>query len=70
MFIENAGPTRSWMYAIPIFSQQRLLVDVLAGKTPLDLHFILSGVVSVIITAITVWLTTRLFHKESFIFGR
>jgi len=70
VFIENVGPTGSWMYAIPIFSQQRLLVDAFAGEIPPNLHFILSGVVSVIIAAVAVCLTTRLFHKESFIFGR
>ncbi|MDJ0763556.1 MAG: ABC transporter permease [Myxococcota bacterium] len=70
IFIEHAGPIKTWMYAIPIFSQQRLLVDVLAGAIPATVDFVLSGVVSILIAVVTVWFTTRLFHKESFVFGR
>lgn len=70
MFIENMGPTRTWMYTIPSFSQQRLIVDLLSGKNTAIIHYILSGSASLLFAFVVVWLTTRQFNKESFIFGR
>ena len=70
MFIENAGPMRTWMYAIPSFSQQRLITDILGGESHAIIHYILSGTASILFAFVVVWLTTRQFHKESFIFGR
>lgn len=70
MFIENVGPVRTWMYTIPSFSQQRLIRDILSGESPAINHYILSGSASLLFAFVAVWLTTRQFHKESFIFGR
>jgi hypothetical protein len=70
MFMENTGPVRTSMYAIPSFSQQRLIIDILSGESPALTHYILSGSVSLLFAFVTIWLTTRQFNKESFIFGR
>lgn len=70
LFIENMGTIRTWMYAIPSFSQQRLIIDLLSGESPALIHYILSGSASLLFAFVSVWITTRLFHKESFIFGR
>ncbi len=70
MFMENVGPTRTWMYAIPSFSQQRLIIDLLNGESPVFIHYLLSGSVSLLFSVAAVWITTRLFHREAFIFGR
>lgn len=70
IFIESAGPMRTWMYAIPSFSQQRLIMDILGGESHALIHYILSGSASILFAFVVVWLTTRQFHKESFIFGR
>ena len=70
IFIGNTGPTETWMYAIPIFSQQRLIVDMLSGESTVFIHYVLSGSVSLLLVFVAVWRTTRQFHKEAFIFGR
>jgi sodium transport system permease protein len=70
VFMKNTGPVRTWMYAIPSFSQQRMIVDLLSGESPALIHYILSGSASLLFAFVAVWLTTRQFHKESFIIGR
>jgi sodium transport system permease protein len=70
VFMKNTGPVRTWMYAMPSFSQQRLITDLLGGESPALIHYILSGSASLLFVFVAVWLTTRQFHKESFIFGR
>ncbi len=70
IFMGNTGPTKNWMYAMPIFSQQRLIVDILSGESTVFIHYILSGSVSLLLVVVAVWITIRQFHKEAFIFGR
>lgn len=59
-----------WMAPVPILGQHVLLTDVLGGKNPSPLAFVLAGVSVVALSLIFVYLTTGLFRKEKVIFGR
>lgn len=59
-----------WKYSVPALGQHCLMTDVLNGQTPSLAVFALAGVVSLIGGIACVWLTARLFKKESIIFGR
>ena len=59
-----------WLSPIPIIGQHLLLNDILGGKQPGALPFVLAGVSALTLGLVMVYLTTRLFQKESVIFGR
>lgn len=60
----------AWMYPVPILGQQVLLTEVLGGRAPTVLQFGLSGLASLCVGVACVWLTARLFARESIVFGR
>jgi sodium transport system permease protein len=59
-----------WMYPIPMLGQHVLMTEVLGGRPPAPMVFVLAGVVSVAVALIFMRLTTALFHREKIIFGR
>lgn len=59
-----------WKYAVPVLSQQCLMNDVLNGQSPAWGVLLPTGLVSALIGLAGVWLTARLFKKESIVFGR
>ena len=58
------------MYPIPILGQQVLLADVLGGRTPGLIPFLIAGGGAVAVSLILVRLTTELFKHERIIFSR
>jgi sodium transport system permease protein len=62
--------SQPWMFPIPIFGQQVLLIDVLGGKTPHPLMFVMAATTVVIASGVMVRLTTGLLQREKIIFGR
>lgn len=71
-FLSTVYPITSqpWMYPIPILGQHLLASDVLGGKTPSPIWFVLAGVASLLVAAGLVQLTTRMLQREQVIFGR
>ncbi|WP_224244747.1 ABC transporter permease [Hyalangium gracile] len=59
-----------WMYAIPIFSQQLLVGEVMRGQAVGPLPFLLGALGCVAAAALCLTLTTRLLSEERIIFGR
>ncbi len=62
--------SQPWMAPIPILGQYVLLIDVLGGKDPNPISFVLAAVSSLAASLVLVYLTTRLFRREKMIFGR
>jgi len=59
-----------WMMTVPILGQDLLLAEVLRGEAMGPLAFLLSGLVSVALSAVCLAATARLFKSERIIFGR
>jgi sodium transport system permease protein len=62
--------SQPWMYPIPILGQHLLASDVLGGKSPSPVLFVLAAVAALITAVLLVRLTTRLLQRERIIFGR
>jgi sodium transport system permease protein len=62
--------SQTWMFAIPVFSQQLLVGEVLRGQAVGVLPFILGTLGSAAAAALCLTLTTRLLAEERIIFGR
>jgi sodium transport system permease protein len=61
---------RLWMMAVPILGQDLLLIDVLRGEPLGPLPFLVSGAVSLLLTALCLGATSHLFKSERIIFAR
>ena len=62
--------SQPWMFAIPVFSQQLLVGEVLRGQPVGVLPFILGTLGSSAAAILCLALTTRLLAEERIIFGR
>jgi sodium transport system permease protein len=62
--------SQPWMYPIPIVGQHLLATDVMGGKTPSPVAFVLAAAAAVVTAVLLVRLTTRLLQRERIIFGR
>ncbi len=62
--------TQPWMIPVPALGQQVLLTDVLGGESIGFLSFLASGLSSLLLGLLCVWITARLFQRERIVFGR
>jgi sodium transport system permease protein len=62
--------SQPWMIPIPLLGHQVLLTDVVGGETVGLLSFAVSGVSSLLLGLVCVWVTARLFEGEKIVFGR
>ena len=61
---------RPWLAPIPIVGQYALAADVLGGKPPSVLFYLLAGVAAVTCAVVLVGLTARMLQREAIVFGR
>jgi sodium transport system permease protein len=59
-----------WMYPIPILAQHVLLGDTIGGKAPAAWAFGAALASALVVSALLLLLTSRLFRSERIIFGR
>jgi sodium transport system permease protein len=62
--------SRPWMYPIPILGQHLLASDVLGGKLPAPIMFVLAALAAAATAVLLVALTTRMLQRERVVFGR
>jgi sodium transport system permease protein len=60
---------RPWLAPVPIVGQYALAADVLGGKPPGVVFYVLAGVSALLCAAGLVAMTARLLRRESIIFG-
>jgi sodium transport system permease protein len=61
---------RPWLAPVPILGQYALAADVLGGKPPSPVFYVIAGVSAVSCALVLVSLTARLLRRESIVFGR
>ncbi len=61
---------KPWMRPIPFLGQSLLANDVLGGIIPSVWMFLAAAAAAMVVTAVFLWLSTRLFYSEKIIFGR
>ena len=61
---------RPWLAPIPIVGQYALAADVLGGKPPAAVFYVLAGVSVLVCAFVLLALTSRLLRREKIIFGR
>jgi sodium transport system permease protein len=61
---------KPWMYPIPILGQHVLLADVLGGRSPAVMWFVIAAAAALAGAALLVGLTRALFERERIIFSR
>jgi sodium transport system permease protein len=61
---------RPWLAPVPILGQYALAADVLGGKPPAAVFYVIAGVSAVGCALGLVSLTARLLRRESIVFGR
>ena len=61
---------RPWLAPVPMVGQYALAADVLGGKPPHVVFYLMAGVSVLLCAAILVALTARLLRREAIIFGR
>ena len=64
----NPVVTKTWMFAIPGFSQHLLLTDVMGGKEPEFIAYVLAALTTFVLAMLFVSLTARLFKREAVLF--
>jgi sodium transport system permease protein len=62
--------SKPWMYPIPILGQHLLATDVLGGKPPAPMMFVLAASTALAAAALLVLFTTRMLQREKVVFGR
>ena len=62
--------SQAWMYPIPILGQHLLAIEVLGGRTPSPLMFLLAALSAVAASFVLVRLTTRMLGSERVVLGR
>lgn len=61
---------RPWLAPIPIFGQYALAADVLGGRRPNVVYYVLAGLSVLACALVLLGLSSRLLKRESIIFGR
>lgn len=61
---------RPWLAPIPVIGQYALASDVIAGKTPHPVYFVIAAVAIAVASLALVLLTTKMLKREAIIFGR
>ncbi len=61
---------RPWLAPVPILGQYALAADIMGGKLPSPVYFVLAAFCAAAFALIFLSMTTRLFSKEKIIFGR
>jgi sodium transport system permease protein len=61
---------KPWMYPIPILGQHVLLADVIGGRSPAVMWFLIAAGGALAGAALLVGLTRALFERERIIFSR
>jgi sodium transport system permease protein len=61
---------RPWLAPVPVLGQYALAADVLGGKPPSPVFYVIAGVSAVGCALVLVSLTARLLRRESIVFGR
>lgn len=61
---------RAWLQPIPVIGQYVLGSQILSGKVPSPVVFATAGLEAVVLSAVILWMTGRLFTSERIIFGR
>jgi sodium transport system permease protein len=61
---------RTWLAPVPILGQYALAADVLGGKPPGAVFYVIAGVSAVSCALLLVSLTARMLRRESIVFGR
>lgn len=64
----NPVVTKTWMFAIPGLSQHLLLTDVMGGKEPPFIAYVLAAVTTLVLAMLFVSITARLFKREAVLF--
>jgi sodium transport system permease protein len=69
MFLTMLNPTASmdWMYAVPMYGQHLLLVEVLGAKDVPGIAYLYSTLSAIVLGAAFVLVTARLFQREKII---
>jgi sodium transport system permease protein len=62
--------TKPWMYPIPILGQHLLATDVLGGKPPAPIIFVVAAATALAAAVLLGLLTTRMLQREKVVFGR
>jgi sodium transport system permease protein len=62
--------TKPWMYPIPILGQHLLATDVLGGKPPGPIMFLVAAATALAAAVLLGLLTTRMLQREKVVFGR
>lgn len=61
---------RPWLAPVPVLGQYALAADVLGGKPPHVVFYLLAGASVLLCAAILVALTARMLKREAIVFGR
>jgi len=61
---------QSWMMSLPAFGQTLLFGQLLRGEAVDLVNVILSGVMTLLATALLLWFASRLYERETLVFGR
>src|SRR5262245_62825019 len=61
---------RPWLAPVPVLGQYALAADVLSGKPPGAVMYLLAGICVAACAAVLVMLTARLLRRETIVFGR
>ena len=59
-----------WMAPIPVLGQQVLMTEVISGEPVSLLSYAATGLSSLALGLLCVWITARLFTRENVVFGR
>ena len=59
-----------WMAPIPVLGQQVLMTEVVSGEPVSLLSYAATGLSSLVLGLLCVWITARLFTRENVVFGR
>jgi sodium transport system permease protein len=62
--------SQPWMYPIPILGQHLLAIEVLGGRTPSPLMFLLAALSAIAVSFVLARLTTRMLGSERVVLGR
>lgn len=62
-------PSEGWMSIVPILGQHLVLTDVVGGKAPGAISFLLSAMSALVVAYLCIVATARLFSRESIIFS-
>jgi sodium transport system permease protein len=61
---------RSWLAPVPVLGQYALAADVLGGKPPSPVYYVVAAVTAIGTGIVFVMLTARLLRREAIVFGR